>query len=76
MNGWEIRHIVQYRRKEGYSGWYDDTNFYSGWFHHDPSWSDEPSESLLAQLEERKKEMSPFEFRIVVEKRAFIRRII
>lgn len=74
MNQWEIRHIAQHSTDE--YDWYDDEQIYTGWFNHNTAWSDEPSEAFMEHYEERKKDYPGWKFRIVVEKRAFVRRII
>lgn len=79
MNEWEIKHTVQLRAKHDdgtYGPWFNDDEFYTGWFHYNPTWSDKPTDKLVDWLEEKKRKRPNMEFRIVIEKKCFSRRFV
>lgn len=76
----QIRHVVQYRRKvepgkDNPNRWYDDDHFYSGWFNHNATWSDEPSDTLKAQVRAKYDEIDRLEYRILTDIRGFSRKV-
>lgn len=68
MSGY-IRYVVQSTKKDdvnGY-GWRDDGEFYDGWFNHNPTWEDWPSQSLIDDVKEKAVSLPHLKFRIMTE---------